>query len=378
MDRIFEKGLGMKFQCNREEMANALSAVNAVTAARTPKPILQCVRIEAQPDVVLLTATDLEIGLRHATSQVEVGKTGEAVVRADLLAQIVRECPDETLALDVSKSQLHIRGAGSHFQIATHAVEDFPPVAGFEGEADFTAPQGELRRMIEWTVFASARESSRYAINGVLWEQSNDRLSVVATDGRRLSMARGTVKPTKADGTSSSILAPKVLNLFTRLATDPDGQVHVKLTHNQVILNLGRAVLSSALVEGHFPNYRDVIPTDLTKTAELDTAEFQGALKRAALLTSEESRAVRLSLSSDTLVLSSRAPEQGEASITMSIRYRGEPLDIGFNPVFLIDALRVTPTEKITMLFREANRPGIMKLDDNFLYVVMPVSLGTV
>ncbi len=368
----------MKVLFNREEMAAALGAVSGVTSARTPKPILQCVRLEAQSDVVLFLATDLELGLRYAASQVEVHQPGEVVVRADTLAQIVRECADETLALDTQKNQLHIRGAGSHFQIVTHAAGDFPPVAVMEGEPDFSLEQGELRRLIEWTVFASARESSRYAINGVLWEfkKEKSRVTLVATDGRRLSLARGSVRPSESAADRSVIVPPRALSLFGRVSADPEAVVFVKLSPNQVVLNLGRATISSSLVEGNFPEYERVVPQDNNKEAELDTAEFTSALKRAALLTSEESKAVKMSFNDGALVLTSRAPEQGEASITIPANFRGEPLEIGFNPVFLLDVLRVTPTDKITGHFRETNRPGILRISDDFLYVVMPVSLA--
>lgn len=366
----------MKVRFNREEMASALGSVGSVAASRTPKPILQCVRIDAQPDAVMLYATDLELGLRYATTQVEVGQAGGAVVRADTLAQIVRECPDETLQMDTQKNQLHIRGAGSHFQIVTQPPDDFPPVAEMEGEPDFEVLQGDLKRMIEWTVFAAARESSRYAINGVLWEFSGGRLTLVATDGRRLALARGAVKASNAKGTLSSIVPPKAMSVLNRVSSDPEASVFVKIASNRIVMNLGRAVISSSLVEGHFPKYQDVIPQDSTKEAELDTAEFNGALKRAALLTSEESKAVRLAFSEGSLVLSSRAPEQGEASVTIPVRYRGEPMEIGFNPVFLLDILRVMPAEKLTISLREPNRPGIIRFSEDFLYVVMPVSLS--
>lgn len=366
----------MKLRFNRAEMAAALSAISSVTTTRTPKPILQCVRIEAQPDAVLLFATDLELGLRCAVSQVEVSQPGGLVVKADTLASIVRECADEQLSLDTQKSQLHIRGEGSHFQVVMQSPEEFPPVADMEGDPDFGVLHNELRRMVDWTLFAAARESSRYAINGVLWEFGGDRLTLVATDGRRLSLARGRVKSSNAKGQLSGIVPTKALSLLHRIDADPEATVFVKLDSNRIVMNLGRAMIASSLVEGHFPNYRDVIPQELNKEAELETAEFTGAIKRAALLTSEESKAVRLAFSDGSLALSSRAPEQGEANIKIAARYRGEPMEIGFNPVFLLDVLKVMPSDKLTISLRESNKPGIIRFDEDFLYVVMPVSLS--
>jgi len=358
-------------------MAEALSAICSVTAARTPKPILQCVRVEAISDAVLLSATDLEVSLRCAVTQVEVNKPGVAVVLADMLARIVRECTDETMSLELAKNLLHLRGAGSHFQIVTREAEEFPLVATMEGEPDFRVELGVLRRLIEWTAFAAARESSRYAINGVLWELAGEQLTLVATDGRRLSMARGATTWRKEANVPSAIVPTKAVSLFARLPGSDDASVGVQVHPNQVVVNVGGATMSTALVEGHFPRYQDVIPQDNDKSVELNSIEFQSALKRAELLTNKESKAVRFSFGADSLKLSSRTPDEGEAKVDLSIRFKGEPVDIGFNPTFLLDVLRVAHTDEIRLSLKEPNRPGTLELDSNFIHVVMPVSLAT-
>ncbi len=368
----------MKLRFNRHEMAEALSAVCSVAAARTPKETLRCVHIEAQPDVVILAATDLELGLRCAVSQVEVEEPGETLVVAETLARIVRECTDEVLDMQDAASALHLRGAGSHFQIVTHDATEFPPVPKAKGEPDMTIGHGMLRRQIEWTVFASARESTRYAINGVLWEVANGKLTLAATDGRRLSVAQSEIEePKSGERTAQAIVPGKALSLFGRLSAEDDARVAVTLTANQLILDLGRATISTSLVEGHFPKYQDVSPSDCDRVVELGTAEFLSALKRAALLTNEESKGVRFAFSEGMLTLSSRAPEQGEAEISMPSTYQGESLEIGFNPVFLLDVLRVVPTEQVSFALKEANRPGVISVGDGFKYVVMPVNLAS-
>jgi DNA polymerase-3 subunit beta len=367
----------MKLRFNREEAAEALSAVCAVAAVRTPKEILKCVRLEVLPDALLLSATDLELGLRVAVTQVEVDEPGDTLVVADTLGKIVRECTDEIMVVETTANELHLRGAGSHFQIITQAPADFPPVPTMEGEPDFTVENGLLRRMIEWTVFASARESTRYAINGVLWEVSAKELVLAATDGRRLSVARGKPASCRSKSVPSAIVPGKAMSLFNRLPADPEASVAVKVTSNQLLLRVGRAIISTNLVEGHFPKYQDVIPADCDRTVELNTAEFLSALKRAALLTNEESKGVRLAFSDGVLTLSSRAPEQGEATVSIPVEYKGEPMAIGFNPVFLMDVLRVTHTETLTFAFKEPNRPGMVRLDDGFIHVVMPVNLSS-
>jgi len=366
----------MKLRFNREEMADALTAICNVAPTRTPKPILRCVRVDAQADVLLLSATDLEVALRCSVTQVEVDRPGETLVVADTLGRIVRECQDEILSMDLSEKALHVRGEGSHFQIVTQDPGEFPPISAAEGAPDFTIARDTLQRLIEWTVFASARESTRYAINGVLWEVEGDRLALAATDGRRLSLARGKLAKRESTDVLQAIVPTKALSLFGHLADEPDAPVNVKIAPNQLSLKSGRSLISTSLVEGRFPKYQDVIPQDCDREMEVGTAEFHSALKRAALLTNEESKGVRLSLSPGELTLSSRAPEQGEATVSLPVKYDSEPIEIGFNPVFLLDVLRVTHADQVTFAVKESSRPGVFRVDDDFVYVVMPVNLG--
>lgn len=367
----------MKLKFNRQEMADALSTVGSVTPTRSTKEILMCVRIEAQSDALWLSATDMESGIRYAVTQVEVDETGDTLVSAATLGKIVRECTDDVLVVETSKNVMHIRGDGSHFQLVMQDAAEFPHVATLDGEPDFTVEHGALKRLIDWTVFAAARESTRYAINGVLWEIDGDKLTLAATDGRRLSVAHGTFLAPPSGGPSQAIVPSKALLLFSRIAAEGDATVGVKMTANQMILKVGSVTVSTVLVEGHFPKYQDVIPSDCDREVELVTEAFYGALKRAALLTNEESKGVRLAFSQDALTLSTRAPEQGEATISLTVSYRGEPTEIGFNPVFLSDVLRVIHTDRVTFSFKEANRPGVIKVGDNFIHVVMPVNLSS-
>jgi DNA polymerase-3 subunit beta len=173
------------------------------------------------------------------------------------------------------------------------------------------------------------------------------------------------------------IVPTKALSLLGRLTIDPATRTGVKLSRNQLSLDAGRAKVNTALVEGQFPRYQDVIPTDMDRTAQLNTAEFLSALKRAALLTNEESKGVRFAFENGSLTLSSRAPEQGEATVAMPVRYTGDPIEIGFNPVFLLEVLRVVREDEVTFAFKEPNRPGVIRLGDDFVYVIMPVNLSS-
>jgi DNA polymerase-3 subunit beta len=372
----------MKTTLQRQEFLDALTAVSSLTSGRSPKPILACTKLSATADGMELAATDGEAALRLGISALEVDTPGEVVVNAERLLSIVRELADVELTLQTDERQCIIRGQGSEFKIYMQNLADFPPVAGFDNEPDVVLDGRELRRMIGLTLYAAARETSRYAINGVLWDKQAKRLYMVATDGRRLARAGGNVR--KSDSAAFSVIVPtKALSVFERVFTSPktddEWLVDVKVTPNQLILHSLNSVLSTALVEGRFPKYEDVIPQEGNRQAVVDRAEFYGAVKRAALLTTEDSRAVRLAFSREQLVISSQSPEQGEARIEVPIEFKGEDIAIGFNPAFLSDALKVLPFEQVHIEMQEPFRPGVITGGDKneFLYVVMPVSLAS-
>jgi len=366
----------MKLQLNRQQLGNAMSIVNGVVSVRTPKPILQCVLVDAQPDYVLLSGTDLDVGVRYTVSQVDVETPGTALVNADTLSSIVRELGDETLSLELEGDWLHIRGEGSHFQIASSTVEDFPVVPSLEEKPDFNLPAVVLNRMVEWTLFSCAKENTRYAINGVLFEVKGEKLVLAATDGRRLSRASGTVEGNEKDEKVQAIVPPKALSLFSKLSVQQEDIVSIKMSSNNMLLKASQATICTTLIEGNFPKYEDVIPRESDKKAQLSTEQFHAALRKTSLLTNEESKGVRLFFEEKQLTLSSRAPQQGEATITIPIQYSGEPMEIGFNPIFLLEALRVVRSEGITFSLKASEQPGLLETEDEFIYVVMPVNLG--
>jgi len=365
----------MKVICDRGALVESLNLVGGVVVARTPKPVLTCVKLEANGDALTLSATDMEISVTLSTPRVEVGDAGVALVPADKLTQIVRESIDPTLTINTDNDVAVITGADSTFKVYGHAPGDFPAVPGFDGEPDFTLTAGELHRLVAMTLFATARENSRYAINGVLFERENNKLAVVATDGHRLAMARGACKG-GGDGKVSAIVPSKALNLLLRLFDDADETVKVKLTENQILFGTDTAVLSSNLVEANFPPYKDVIPKDGDKKATLATDVLISAVRRAALLTNEESKGVRMAFSGDGLTLSSRAPEMGEAEISVDVsEYAGDAIEIGFNPAYVLDALKVVDESEVHLDLKAPNKPGVLRTGPNFLYVVMPVNL---
>ena len=366
----------MKIIAQTAGLQEALGLTGSIVVTRTPKPVLQCIKLVAGDGVLTLLATDLEAGCRYHVTAVEIVEEGEALIPADRLSGIVRESAgDESLTIETEKQAVHVRGAGSHFKILGYDPGEYPAVAEFAAEPDFQIAANQLATMIQKTLFATAKAHSHYAISGVLWEAAGKKLRLVATDGHRLAQAIGSLKKAPAKEVSA-IVPAKLMALIQRIAGDGEEMLDVCIQENQILVRTPRAVLVSSLVQGNFPKYADVIPKDCDRKAEINTAQFEHRTRQAALLTNEESKGIRLSFQGEQVTLTSRAPETGEAEVTCPAKYEGEAMDIAFNPTFLLDGLRVAETDEIFFGMNASNKPALMKAGSDFLYVLMPVDLG--
>lgn len=370
----------MKVVCDRATLMEALVHAGSVVPSRTTAPVLGCVALRTNGGVLNVSATNAEVGISIGVPQVDVQSEGEALVPADKLNQIVRACEDTTLTLERDKSVFHVRSEDAHFKIFGFDPKEFPGVSEFpEGDATFSCSAIVLRKLIGRTLFATAVENSRFAISGVLVEKRGKRIRFVATDGRRLAVALGEVEGGLEEDTF--IIPSKPLQILNKLVDDPESPVAIAHDESRAIFKIGdgpdAAVLTTNLVEGQFPPFEDVIPKDQDKKVCFESAELGSAVRRAALLTNEESKGVRMDFSSEKLVLSSRAPEMGEAEIQVELKsYEGDPIEIGFNPAYLTEALRVIDTPEIHIELKAPNKPGVMKVGSDFTYVVMPVNLS--
>lgn len=392
----------MKVVCDRAALLEAVNLVAGVVVLRTPRPQLTCVRLSATRNGsegrLTLAGTDAEISLTLEITRVDVEREGEALIPANTLRQIVSaEDNEPTLTLESDGDTIcHIRGADAHFQLHGFPPAEFPAMPDFDAIVRGAGPTGPVRAVFEQdagtldqivtrTVFATARENSRYAINGVLLKRDGRKLELVATDGRRLALCRAQLDGGDDGDPVDCIVPTKALGLLQRLIGDPADPVSVAVTDGQILFRLGRedspqrAVLASNLVEGSFPPYEDVIPKDQTIRVRFDKDVLMSAVRRAALLTNEESRGVRMSFTGAErrLQLMSRVPEMGQATITVDlVDYDGEDIEIGFNPAFIVDALKVIDEPDVQVELRDAKKPGLIRSGKDFLYVVMPVNLA--
>lgn len=367
----------MKVIVQTAALQEALALTGGIVNARSPKPVLQCIKLVAEADTLWVMATDLEVGCRFQVTQVKVEQPGEALVPADRLVAIVRESSDdESLSIETDKEACNVKGTGSRFTIFGYDPGEYPAIAEFSGDGSFEVPSVVLSDMIGKTLFATAKAHSHYAISGVLWEAEGKKLRLVATDGHRLAQVKGSLVASGADP-STAIVPTKLMGLIQRVCGGAtDEKLAIKIDENQILVRTSKATLVSSLVQGNFPKYGDVIPKESNRKATVATAQFEHRIRQAALLTNEESRGIKLSFQAAIVTLSSRAPETGEAEVECPIALDGEPVDIGFNPTFLLDVLRIIDTDELVVEMSATNKPAVIKSGHDFLYVIMPVDLG--
>lgn len=392
----------MKVICDRSALLEAVNTVGSVVPTRSPSPALSCVKLSATKTgsvgALSLAGTDAEVSISLGLNKVDVVQAGIAVVSADRLRAIVGAIDekDQTLTIELDGENCHIKGTRSRFKLFAFPANDFPPLPDMAQvttgptppRATFNVPAGTLLRLVNRTSFATARETSRYAINGVLFKRDGKKLEMVATDGRRLALCRASLKAAgEGTGVTSAIIPTKALGLLTRVAHDPEGNVKIAITDNKAFFAFEdgegkekspRAVVSTTLVEGAFPPYEDVIPKDQDKKITAAREDLMRAVRQAEILTNEESRGVRMNFSQKdkSAKLFSRSPEMGESEIELALSgYEGDNIEISFNPRFIADALKTIDEPEVLLELKASNKPGLFKAGADFVYVVMPVNL---
>ena len=371
----------MKVICNRAALLEAITIAGTVVPSRSPKPVLSCIKLSAADDKLTIQGTDLEVSVTFTDAQVQIDQPGETLVQADKFRDIVRESTDDTLSLSVEGTEMNVRGADSHFKIFTQNASEFPPIPlPAEGAAEYEIAAGTLKGLINQTLFATSKEGTRYAFNGVLVAIEKNQIIMVATEGRRLAQSRGELTKVPAGkkdekAKPNHIIPAKSLGLVDKLLGNAEDTVLITLGDNQATFSTADATLTTNLLEGQFPPYEEVIPKEADKKMLAGTADLLSAVRRAALLTAEDSKGVRMEFTKKGLTLTSRNPEQGEAKVDFACKFDGGDVTIGFNPTFFADALKVVDSDEVSFELTAPNRPGLLKSGTNFVYVIMPVNL---
>ena len=365
----------MKLSCQKSTMLSSLQLLGPVTAGTTTKPILKAVKLEAIDDKAVLEATDLEVGVRCLVEPVEVQEAGTVVLQEGRLTELLREWPEEKICMETRGSMCLLSGKGGVFKMAGYDPEEFPVIPTFSDEGSVEVSADELEGMIKKVVFACASERVRHTMTGVLFREEGGELRMVATDGRRLAFARGK-KSGGGKTTMDGIVPRRGVELLSRIATHQEGNVLLKMDGTHLLAKSGKATLCSQLIEGQYPNYEEAVPKDNDKKVEADAEGLAAAIRRATILTTAERHLIKLKLQKGMIVVEAETPEVGEAMVDVEVKYSGEDLEIGFNPDFLLDALKAIEKGTVQLEFKGPATAAIMKRSHDFLYVVMPIRLA--
>jgi DNA polymerase-3 subunit beta len=368
----------MKITCNREKLLAAFQTAAAVAPTRSPKPILQNVKIEASESGAILLATDLEIGVRIQAGGVETQTPGAAILPISRFGAILRESGDEQLRLETDGQGTTIRGQRSEFKLPAEDPAEFPAIASF-GEAKFhETPARLLREMIRRTIFATDNESSRYALGGVLLEFAEDKITAVGTDGRRLAKMEIPARSVGGhlSGDTTTIVPTRSMQLIERALTDGDAETQIAARPNEVIVQSPRATIFTRLVEGRFPRWRDVFPQRAgTTQIQIVVGQLLAAVRQAAIVTSEESRGVDFTFEAGQALLAGRSAEVGQSRVELPLSYDGPAISIMLDPRYLQDFLKVLDAEStITLEIKDSESAAVCLTDDGYGYVIMPLA----
>jgi DNA polymerase-3 subunit beta len=367
----------MKATCNREGLLSAFQLANVAVPTRDVKPILKNLKAIADENRCTLMATDLELGIRLEVRGVKVDESGEGILPAARLLAILRESQDEELVIEANNDACSVRGEHVEFEMPSEDPANFPDLPTFEAEKHHEIAAGVLGEMIRRTVFATADDVGRYSMTGVLWELEEEQARLVATDGRRLALALGPAKPHGGHASKGMlpVVPTKAMTLLERNLADDEEMVQVSLRANEVLFRAGQAVIYSRLVEGRFPDYRQVLPKKQIAKVSLNVPAFTAAVRQAKIMTDDESKRVVFHFAKNKLTLQAQGATTGRSKVELPLEYEGKNLDISFNPDFLIDMLRVLPPDAELMVeLIDGNSPALFRSGPHYMYLVMPLT----
>ena len=361
----------MKFRISKEAFLDGLQKVQHVVSSRTTLPILSNVLLVAKDGRIQFTTTDLDVGITGSV-EAQIEKEGATTLPAKRLVSIVRELPASEVEVSVdAKNHASIRSGPSFFKIIGLGEAEFPPLPDFAGSKEFKIPQVVLRDGLRKTSNALSTDETRYVLNGIFTSFRDGKMTLVATDGRRLAMVDADLE-FPASHETDVIVPTKAVQELQRLLGDT-GEVLVKLSDSQISFTVGDSLLCSKLIEGNYPNYRQVIPGDSNERVVISREALLETVRRVSLLSSEKSNSVKLVFSENRIEVTANSPDVGEAQESMDVIYQGPPMQIAFNPEFLQAPLRNLDSNDVYLDLIDEMSPGVLRIEGTFLYVLMPM-----
>lgn len=361
----------MKFRIAKEAFLDGLQQVQHVVSSRTTLPILSNVLIEAGESGLRLTTTDLDVGV-SGIAMAEVSKPGATTLPVKRLVNIIRELPSAEIEVSVdAKNVASIKSGPSFFKIIGLPDGEFPPLAGFDDAKEYKIPQAIFRNGLKKTSYAISTDETRYVLNGIFTSFNDGKLTLVATDGRRLAMVDHELEFPSSHEVDFIVPTKAVQELQRHLGTE--GDMILKLSDNQVCFEVGSSIIVSKLIEGNYPNYRQVIPGDSKERLTLSREQLLETTRRVSLLSSEKSNSVKLTFGHNQVDIMANSPDIGEANETIEVKYEGKEFSIAFNPEFLMAPLKNLEEDEVHLDLIDEMSPGVLRTEDAFLYVLMPM-----
>jgi len=364
----------MKFQAKKDEFLKITQKVQNAISSKTTLPILSNILLEAHNKKLKITATDLDIGI-SSTIPIEAGEEGAITLPAKKFIDIIKELPDgENISIHTKKNNMAIIQSGKIvFKIIGLPKDEFPQPPKFKDKNFITVAQSFLKSMISITSFAVSRDETRYVLNGVLFIIKGNTIRLVATDGRRLAVIEKKLPP-PLNVTHRVIVPAKTIQELNRLLGDK-GDVKILFDENQILFDLGDAIVISRLIEGEFPNYEQVIPKEIDEKLIVDKEALLSATKRASILTSQDSMAIKMDVSKDRMSISKNTPYMGEVREELGVSYKGKSVSVGFNPNYIIEVLKNIDSKEVALELMDTDRPGVLRLGNEYVYVVLPMQI---
>lgn len=376
----------MKFKINRDHFSTGLQQVLNVVGTRATMPILSNVLIQAENDHLSLTTTNLDMGIR-CRIRAEVLEPGGVTLPVRKLSTVVRALPDRSVEVEASgNNQAKITSGGSLFRMMGISQDEFPQLQSFDDRHTFVAPQDNLQRMLRSVSYAQSSDENRYILNGVYFLFGDNKLNLVATDGRRLALVSEENQVPQESECSLILPAKTVAELERLLGQGPE--VTITVSERQVAFEIKIAedndkgglvdaiYLVSKIVEGNYPNYKQVIPKETENRIKVERELFADCVQRAAFMTSDKNHSVKLKIHDNLLEITGSSPEFGESHESMAIQYSGAEVQVAFNPAYLLDPLKALPQDEVYFEFKDELSPGVVKTLDSFQCVVMPLRLN--
>ncbi|HCH0928284.1 TPA: DNA polymerase III subunit beta [Vibrio parahaemolyticus] len=366
----------MKFTIERSHLIKPLQQVSGALGGRPTLPILGNLLIKVEENVLSMTATDLEVELVSKVTLEGDLEAGSITVPSRKFLDICRGLPDDAIITFVLEGdRVQVRSGRSRFSLATLPANDFPNIEDWQSEVEVSLSQADLRTLIDKTQFSMANQDVRYYLNGMLFEIDGTTLRSVATDGHRMAVSQTQLG---ADFAQKQIIVPrKGVQELVKLMDAPEQPVVLQIGSSNVRAEVNNFIFTSKLVDGRFPDYRRVLPQHTNKTLIASCDELRQAFSRAAILSNEKFRGVRVNLAGSEMRITANNPEQEEAEEMLDVTFEGDPIEIGFNVSYVLDVLNTLRCEKVQVSMSDANASALIENadDDSAMYVVMPIRL---